>query len=109
MKTITNQEVYDALTECIEKRWKLIVENGGGDDYRTPVCQLCEIWYFSNANCSGCPLQLFEKTKQPRYSGACMAKNASYKKWSEKRDKDSAECVLKVLQETRNHFFGDWK
>lgn len=52
--TITNAEVYKAITESIELRWKKIVEAGGETYADIPSCQLC--YTTAGMPCDACPI-----------------------------------------------------
>ena len=110
--TYTNQQVYDALTDCIEKRWVKIVKGGGIREVDIPTCHLCELFYYKTDDCSPCPLKIYEGTEQPTpFAAACTHDKAAHWKWANagNNSESAAKEVLRVLRATKKHFFGDWK
>jgi hypothetical protein len=103
---ITNQQVFDALTESIELRWEKIVENYGWLPSSVPKCQLCDLFFLGEPrSCNGCPLFIYDGV-------TCWNKGSAYFLWfaaETLKDKQlEAISVLNVLKETKKHFFGDW-
>lgn len=111
---ITNQQVKDALDECINERWKEIVK--GATERQLPSCALCELFGGGNRyassltgtvpawECEGCPVYL-------RNGGKGCADGSQYTEWSrrgrqERPVRTRARNMLKFLQDTRKHFFG---
>lgn len=109
---ITNKDVKDALTHCINNRWKLIAK--GRLEWYVSKCALCELFgghneesrrngRFKPSNrCKGCPVYL-------RNGGKGCATGSHFMKFIGDRTPESAQAMLQFLRDTRKHFFGDGK
>ena len=107
---ITNKEVKDALTHCIDKRWRPLAKGKGLWD--VPQCALCGLFDGGNGwdgrrfkprdECKGCPVYL-------RNGGKGCAAGSHFVEFMNARTPESAHAMLKFLRDTREHFFGGRK
>jgi hypothetical protein len=106
----TNKQVLDALTHCINKRWKLLAQ--GAREYSVLDCALCDLFDGCNfvrnnkltpsTNCKGCPVYLHNKGK------GCAA-GSLYIEFNKHSSILNAKKMLNSLKDARKHFFGEIK
>lgn len=112
---ITNQKVYDALTNCIEERWELHAESLTGFDDSASLCALCNLFegYIisqlkpdrsgnrSSRECRRCPIFIHN-------NGKGCAHKSLYSEWIEHPTQRKAQAMLESLREIKQLYFGDW-
>lgn len=112
----TNQQVYDALTDCIENRWKKHARARHGVALNVPPCALCKLFdggimsfrdgtggavSMPAPGCHACPLYLTNGFR------GC-AGGTAFSIWATGPTKRRAAKMLAELETAKVHFFGDW-
>lgn len=115
---ITNQDVFDALTSCIEDRWEWHAAHPDGEDRCVTDCALCRLFdgrteseYDDNGeyvgeisctDCEACPVFLMN-------GGKGCASGSAFDIWFRETNRETATVMLDSLKAAKKHFFGDWK
>jgi hypothetical protein len=98
MKTITCQQMHDALVESIEERWIPLSE--GKILMDVPDCQLCDVTY-GVGDCDACPLYLTDNY--------CHQKGSPWRSyyWAvcNNAKKAAALHMLEVLRMCKDKYF----
>lgn len=110
MSEITNKEVFDALTSCIDGRWRWhSLSPTGYSGHAANSCALCHLFDGGNYSftkpseeCHRCPVFLMN-------NGKGCADGSSFMRWADNHNKTNDKRVLSELVAARVYFFGDWK